>query len=254
MRRNNADLAVAGGIALLGCTIVAAHVPAPMLVISGIGLFCTPGYLWSEFLLGLRATASERVAVGACIALMVPIFGGLVLHAAGISLGPAAWVGLFTVVTSLGIVALAARRRGVESPTAGVQAERARLSALRRRLLGFHALTFSAAAIIAMGAVALAVVSAEAQKFPGYTQLWLSPLKNDGSRANLGVTNEQGSTVKYRIVLLRKGHVSATWNLTAASGQTWQRTIAYTTDYSVAVNLYRLPDLSSPYREVNNGQ
>jgi hypothetical protein len=103
-------------------------------------------------------------------------------------------------------------------------------------------------------AVGIAVYSANAQRYPGYNQLWLSPLRNNPVSASLGVTNQQGSTTQYRLVLLRKGRVSATWNLTLTDGQTWQHTISFTDRYSIAANLYRLPDLGHPYRNVDNGE
>ena len=122
-----------------------------------------------------------------------------------------------------------------------------------RRWSAGHAAAFGAAALIAAGAVGLAVSSAETQKYAGYTQLWLAPLPAKASTASLGVDNEQGAPVRYRLVVRRRGRVAATWNLALASGQTWQRTISYATSYAIAANLYRLPDLRIPYRQVDNG-
>ena len=39
----------------------------------------------------------------------------------------------------------------------------------------------------------------------------------------------------------------------AGDGQTWQHTIPFSDRYSIAANLYRLPDLAHPYRNVTNG-
>jgi len=62
--------------------------------------------------------------------------------------------------------------------------------------------------------------------------------------------NDQGSTTSYRLVLLRNGHVSATLNLTLGDGRTWQRTVPFTGQYTLAAYPYRLPDLTHPYRYV----
>jgi hypothetical protein len=101
--------------------------------------------------------------------------------------------------------------------------------------------------------VGIAVASAEAQKYPGYTELWMTPVRTDQNAAILGVTSEQGGATRYRLVLRRKGRVSSTWNLSLASGQTWQRTISFTSKYLIDADLYRLPDMSRPFREVDNG-
>jgi hypothetical protein len=39
-----------------------------------------------------------------------------------------------------------------------------------------------------------------------------------------------------------------------ADGQTWQRSISFTESYPIAADLYRLPDLSHHYRNVDNGE
>jgi hypothetical protein len=247
VRRNYSDIAVVEAIAILGCVAFFTHLPEPVMIVLGLGLFAAPGYVWSEVFLSPRTQGLERVAVAAGLALIVPVFGGMGLYAAGISLNRIAWVGLLAVVTLVGAgLALITRRRqrdGLPSRRPG----------RRRRWSAWHAVAFGAAAAIVAGAVGLAVFSAETQKYAGYTQLWLAPLPAKASTASLGVDNEQGAPARYRLVVRRRGRVTATWNLALASGQTWQRTISYTTSYAIAARLYRLPDLRTPYRQVDNG-
>jgi hypothetical protein len=175
------------------------------------------------------------------------VFGGLGLYAAGIPLHRTAWIGLLSVVTLLGAAVVVITRRRAREPD-----DPRSLTAWPRWSLR-PALAFGAAVMIAAAAVGLAVASAEAQKYPGYTELWMTPLRTDQNVATLGVTNEQGGATRYRLVLRRKGHLSATWNLSLANGQTWQRTISFTDKYLIGANLYRLPDMSQPFREVDNG-
>jgi hypothetical protein len=247
VRRYYADIAVAEAIAILGCVAFFTHLPEPVMIVLGLCLFAAPGYVWSDVFLSPRTSGLERVAVATGLALMIPVFGGMGLYAAGIPLNQSAWVGLLAVVTLAGAaVALITRRRQRDSLPS-------RRSRRRRRWSAGHAVAFGAAALIAAGAVGLAVFSAETQKYGGYTQLWLSPLPAKASTASLGVDNEQGAPVQYRLVMRRRGRVTATWNLTLASGQTWQRTISYATSYAITARLYRLPDLRTPYRQVDNG-
>ena len=112
---------------------------------------------------------------------------------------------------------------------------------------------FAAAVLVAAGAVGLARTGVAKQPQPGFTQLWLSPQQQKPHTLSFGVTNDQGGTTSYRLVLLRNGQVSATWNLTLANGQTWQRSVAVNGTYTLTANLYRLPDLAHPYRYVSTG-
>lgn len=247
MRRNYSDIAIAEAIASLGCVAFFTHLPEPVMIVLGLSLFGAPGYVWSEVFLSPRTLGLERVAVAAGLALMVPVFGGMGLYAAGIPLNRTAWVGLLAVVTLVGagLALITRRRQRNDMPP--------RRPGRRRRWSAWHAVAFGAAALIAAGAVGLAVFSAETQKYAGYTQLWLAPVPAKTSTASLGVDNEQGAPVQYRLVVRRRGRVTATWFLTLASDQTWQRTISYTTSYAIAASLYRLPDLTTPYRQVDNG-
>jgi hypothetical protein len=104
--------------------------------------------------------------------------------------------------------------------------------------------------VIAAGAVVAALTGALHQPYPGYTQLWLVPQRQHAGTASLGVSNHQGATTRYRLVLLRQAQVSGTWDLTLADGQTWQRAVPLTAATPVAARLYRLPDLSRAYRYV----
>jgi len=247
LRRNHYDIAVAEVIALLGCVAFFVQLPNPVMVVLGLGLFAAPGYVWSEVFLGPRVRGLELVAVATGVALLVPVFGGLGLYAAGIPLHRTAWIGLLSVVTLLGAAVVVITRRRAREP------DDPRSRAARPRWSPRTAVAFGAAVMIAAAAVGLAVASAEAQKYPGYTELWMTPVRTDQNAAILGVTNEQGGATRYRLVLRRKGRVSATWNLSLANGQTWRRTISFTSKYLIDADLYRLPDMSRPFREVGNG-
>jgi hypothetical protein len=247
MNRKNLDLAIAGVIAVLGCVAAAVHAPTALTIVLGAGLIAVPGYLWAEVLLTRRTPAFERVMIGTGLALMLPIFGGLVMYAAGIALYRTAWLGLLAGGTVVGIVVLAIVRRKSAPAEPGTPAK------TKTKLPVRHALIYGAAAVFAVATIVIAVISSDNQSQPGYTQLWMAQVKNEAV-ASLGVNNQQGGTVVYRLQLLKKGRVSATWNLTLANGQTWQRDIPYTSKYALAANLYRLPNLADPYRTVGNNQ
>ena len=246
MYRRNGDIVAAVVIALLGFAAVALRMPGPAVLILGACLFVAPGYVWSEVLLSHSVATLERVLVSVALAFMVPVLGGLALHAAGVSLFRDEWVGLLAAATIVGTAVLAVQRRSPR-PLATSKRSQRRLPPVR------HVLTFGLAVVIGIGAITLAIAGAEAQKYTAYTQLWLTPHTNGPLQATLGVTNEQGVTMDYRLVLRRKGRVSETWNLALASGGTWQHAVTYTTKYLITADLYRLPDLRHPFRKVDNG-
>jgi hypothetical protein len=248
MGRKYGDAAAASGLAVLSCALVATHLPTPIIVVFGIFLFALPGYIWCQVMVTNGSSKLERTAIAAGIALMVPVFGGLALSAGEIRLDRSSWTVLLAAVILAGAVVLALQRRKLDVPVPRTRDKRTRIG-----LPGLHLAAFGIAAIIGAGAVALAVFGAHVQKYPGYTQLWLSPAVAHSAAANLGVTNQQGSSVQYRLVLIRNGKVSDVWNLVLANDQTWQHAISFTTKYPISAKLYRLPDLTTPYRSVDNG-
>jgi len=241
--RRQADLAITAAVAVLACTAAALGAPVAVTAVLGIALLAAPGYLLGQLLLGPRIADLERVAVVTGLALCVPILGGLLLYVFGVPLHRAAWLGLLAGATLIGDLTLLLRRRG--SQAAPVSWHRA-----GGRLPIPHVVTFGAAVVIAVCALGLARVGAAIQHYPGFTQLWLAHPNKNAETADLGVGNYEGKTMRYRLVLLRNGHSAATWNLTLANGQTWQRSPAFSGRYAIAVDLYRLPDLAHPYRHV----
>lgn len=245
MGRSQADVTATALVTGLACGAAASGAPTAVLAVLGIALIFAPGYLLGQLLVGSRVTGLERAAVITGLALAIPVLGGLLLYAAGVPLHRAGWLGLLAGVTLAGDVALFLRRRAGRAAPFSWQPT----WQLPRR----QAAAFAAAVLIAAGALELARIGTAMQPQPGFTQLWLSPQRQDSRALSLGVSNDQGSTTRYWLVLLRNGSVSATWNLTLAPGQTWQRSVPLTGLRTVAARLYRLPDLTHPYRYVFTG-
>ena len=243
--RSQADVAATAVVAALACGAAAIGAPAAVQAPLGIMLFAAVGYLLSQILLGPRIAGLERVAVAAGLALAVPILGGPVLYAAGVLLHQAAWLGLLAGVTLASDVVVFVRRRAGRAEPFSWRPE--------WRLPGRQTAIFAAAIVVAAAGVGLARVGVSIQPQPGFTQLWLSPQGKSTSAASLGVTNNQGSVTSYRLVLLRNGLVSATWNLTLGPGRTWRQAVPVAGGSTLTASLYRLPDLSHPYRHVATG-
>lgn len=216
-----------------------------MTIVLGLALLAMPGYLLAQLLLGPGTTGLERTLAAVGLALIVPIVGGLVLYAGGVPLHRASWLAVLAGVTLAADLALWLRRRaGWSAPF--------RWPGTRRRLPTRHVAMFGAAVVIAACGVVVARVGAAIQPGPHFTQLWLSSQGVRSGAIKIGVTNDQGSTVEYRLVVLSSGHASTTRNLTLANGATWQVTVPFNDEKSnLTANLYRLPNLSTPYRQVD---
>jgi len=256
MGRSQADVAATALVAILTCVAAAAGAPAAVMIVLGIALFAAPGYLLGQLLLGSLAAGLERVAVMTALALAVPVLGGLLLYAVRVPLHRPGWLALLAGVTLAADTALYARRRAAEGTRiravpSGPGAPGT--SRAGRRASLWHVAAFAAAILVAGGAVGLAAAGAARQPQPGFTQLWLSPQRQGTRTLSLGVTNDQGRTTSYRLVLQRDGRVIGTWDLTLGEGRTWQRPVPFTGKQALAAGLYRLPDLTHPYRYVSVG-
>jgi hypothetical protein len=256
MYRRHLDILLAGATALAGGAAFAAHLPSSVQVVLGVALFFAPGYLWSEAILSHRLPATERLLTTAGLSLILPIIGGFLFYAVHIPLLRPDWVGLLVVLTLLGVVAVALQRlREVPpDPRLDPNAQRRSQPPATRSMPAFNAFIWAVAGAVAIGSVAFSVKNAEVQKYPGYTQLWLTSQQNNPQKASLGVTNHEGVPEQYSLKFLEKGKVVATWPIMLNDGQTWEHTVAYTTAYSEAANLYLLPNVSTPYRQVDNGE
>jgi uncharacterized membrane protein len=242
MRRKNLDVVLAATAVALTVASLFASVPVPILAALGLTLFAATGYLWAEILLGRRTGGLERAATAAGLAMIVPVLGGLGLYAAGVPLDRASWTGLMVVAAVSGSVVLIVRRRLGASP--------AEATSVSRITFSFRTcIPFALAVVLAAGAVVLAHEGAVRQSYAGFTQLWLSP---DGRTHDLlGVTNREGRTTTFRLVVHVSGQKSSTYNLTLRDGQTWQRALVYSNRKRLLADLYRLPVLTTPYRYVD---
>jgi hypothetical protein len=281
-RNRNLDIAIAAIVAILGGLAAAKHLPGQVTIPLGTALFFAPGYLWSEAILSQRLPGIERAMTTVGMALIFPILGGFLFFGLHIPLFKSSWVGLLVVLTLLGVVAVAVQRLREVPVGQPQQPRRSQQPPRQSGSVVLHSFIFGLAAVIGIGAVAFSVKSAEAQKFSGYTMLSMTAIVNNSAaqnaailsndpvaqaaaaqaaadaqakatQAHLIVTNHQGVPEQYQLKLLRNGKVTNTWPITLNDGQTWQKTIAWTTNSSMLADLYLLPNTSTPFHYVNNG-
>jgi hypothetical protein len=256
--------------------------PTAVMTFFAFLLLASLGYVWVEVILEGRAPALELAVVAVGLVLSFIVLGGIVLDEAGIALNHVTWSCLLVGFTLVGDVVLVlryptsrnrdyadqqrAQRKdqraltrydlpalatpGAESASLAEQETKPGAPAgSRRRISTWQAIAGGLAVLIAGSAVWIARAGAISQHNPGFTELSLSSIGGSASTFNLGVIDHEGKTERYKLVLLRKGHVSATWELVLADGRNWQKTIHITG--KTRANLYLLPNLSRPYRYVD---
>ena len=229
---------------MLACVLALTGAPAVLTAITGMALVAAPGYLLSRLLLGPAAAAMDRVLAGAALALSVPVLGGLALQAAGVPLHKPAWLALLVGLTlAAGVASLVRSRRG--RPPGGPPGAPG-----SRRLHPGPAVALAAALVIAGGGLVLARLGEARQHYPGFTQLWLVHRDPRAATANLGVGNHEGGTVRYLVVLLRNGRRVSEWTFSLPNGQDWHQSPRVPAAAALRVNLFRLPDVRTPYRHV----
>ncbi len=289
MYRRNLDIAVAAVVAILGGLAAAAHLPGAITIPLGAGLFFAPGYLWSEAIISQRLPGIERAMTSVGMALILPILGGFLFFALHIPLLKSAWVGMLVVLTLLGVVAVAVQR--LREPPVDPRRPPQRVDPRRQPPRGnqpapvtsgmkaVHAGIFGLAALIGIGSVVFSVKNADAQKFPGYSDISMTQIvpgaqsfvgasqnsagnpqafANTATQAHLRVDNHQSATEQYEVQLVEnvtaKKKTTKTYQFTLAGNQTWQVTIPYTLKYKMVANLYILPDTTKVVVSANNGQ
>ena len=250
MSRRSADLWVTFTVAVLACAVAKVPVPVPVAVTAGLGLvlFAAPGYLLGQLLVRSGRTALERLAVSVGLALCVPVIGGLLLYLARLPLNRASWLGLLAGVTvAADVLLFVRRRRNQEEPDGpGRAPERARW-----RLQPGPAVAFALAVVIAAGAVALAREGTVVQRYPGFTQLWLTRDARTQT-LSLGIANNEGATTPYQLVLLHNGRsYGKPLKVTLRNGQVWRHSLPFTAN--VTAHLYRRPSFRRVYRQVSIG-
>lgn len=244
MRRDQADLALTAAVAVLAGVLALTGAPVALTAVTGTALVAAPGYLLATLLLGPAAATMDRVLAAAALALSVPVLGGLALQAAGVPLHRPAWLALLAGLTLTADVVLLLRRRRSGGPAGRPAAPRV------RRLHAGPAIALAAALMIAGGGLVLARLGQARQHYPGFTQLWLVHRDPRVAIASLGVGNHEGVTVRYRVDLLRNGRRVSEWTFSLLSGQDWHRSPRVPAAAALRVNLFRLPDVRTPYRHV----
>jgi hypothetical protein len=112
--------------------------------------------------------------------------------------------------------------------------------------------------LIACGAVAVSIIGAERQPYPGFTQLWILPAggANAKNAVSLGVGNMESTTMDYRLTVSVDGKAVKEWtSIDLNPNKKWDVTFVlpqsgHSGAVRVEADLYRTDAPTTIYRHV----
>ncbi len=252
-------LGVPGGTPVLAAMLRA--VLGVCLVLVGPGLAVTAALLPPQ-----QLGSAEHVLAVFVTSIALAVIGGIVLNAAPWGLQPLSWAALLGVVTLaaalVALVRLRGRRmragarprsrRGGSTPGAQYTASAPQVPTAR--------LALPIVALVLLGmAVYVARMPAPADRFQGYTTLWMAPnAEQTAQGARIGVQSAEFESTSYRLEVRVNGQVAGIWpDLTLAPNQAWQAQVALPeatgAGMEVEALLYRSDAPWIVYRQVRFG-
>ena len=247
-RHHSWDLLVVIALALSALAIGAlARGPNPALTTVTLPLaLLLPGYALVAALLPFGHLGfPERLALSLGVSIALAVLCGLLLHALRIPLGSASWRVLLSLVT-LAAAGYALLRRGRSALPP--------VPALAARMHFREALLLSAGALLIGLALGLGSIGVARPPSEPFTQFWaLSGQAGDRVVVRVGLTNEEGLPVTYRIVIQAGDWLVAEWpSVSVRPRETWEAeaTVPQELTGQVLTTLaYRANDPSGqPYR------
>jgi uncharacterized membrane protein len=252
MRLKTLDLIAAGGVVVLNVvwTLLPIHVPVIGIILALPLVFVLPGYTLTEALFHKRTlNAADRLLFSLGLSLAVDVLSGFLLNVLPLGLQPVSWAVLLGLLTAVFSLVAAYRRRGAVGK--GTRT-------LKFRLTLYEGIVFGLAVIIAVLSVLYAVIGAEQQRYPGFTQLWMLPAAQTGKSCavRLGVQSFEATPQTYRVTMAVNGTQVNTWSpVILAPEQEWEQfvpiTPGSTNPVSIEVLLYRSENPRTAYREVH---
>ena len=209
-------------LVLTGLTLLVAALAATSILV--------PGAFLGPFLVGVLvltlpgfamfAAIAPRAGVGESdwflfslgLSLVAGSLGAVVLNLTPVGVTPVGWLLLLGGLTAAGSISVAWRwRREGRRPSAP-------------RIEPWPALLVAAAAVIVIGAGAVARAGADGDPSSPVTQLWMLPAPADTAELELGVSSSVGGS--YRIEVWRGTHMRSAWSdISLSPGEVWRRTI-----------------------------
>jgi len=214
-----------------------------VLLLPGYALICA---LFPKETLGV----AERFIFSLGLSLSIVIISGLLLNLTPFGLRSLSWAVCLGSVTVIASIIALIRRQGQFNA-----------SWVWSGHFGFtfrQGLLLSLALIVVGGAIAISIIGAEQQPYPGFTQLWILPASHASAESvvHLGVKNHESTSMMYRLVVDINGNPIKVWPaIDVNQNDTWQTTLvlpqtAQGSNAKVEALLYREDAPTKVYRDV----
>ena len=228
MARKSPDLVAAVVISLAALAVTAGDVGVEAIrgPIGLLAVLLLPGYTLTAALFPDRGPALtgrprffavgliERAVLTLGMSLAIGALGGLLLNATPWGLVPISWASLLTCITVSAAAVAFRRRSNLEFPDH-------QISELNLVSPGpLEAVLLLVGVGLTSAAVIIAVIGAQREHFPGFTQMWIVPTAPNA--VIIGVRNHEARSMRYRLTAHLGPHVLANRRpLTLARGQSW---------------------------------
>ena len=213
--RKSLDLPLVGILTVIAMILVLLDVQLPLLrTLFTLPLaFYFPGYALVAALFPRQSLfVASRLLFALALSIALLGVGGLVLQVTRIGLFSEAWVILLGIVTLLGCLVALLRR----APSTTEQRQPLDLNVA-------HLLMIGAAAVLVLVAFNMAQEGARQQPRSGFTQLWMLPSEQGASQVTVGLRNEEGQALTYRLVIEVGGQSVGEWqSVPLAPGEAWE--------------------------------
>lgn len=196
-------------------------------------------------------TNIQRFVFSIGLSITIDILGGIILNFFPIGLRRISWTALLgLLVMVFALIAMYLRRRSSSRET--------QLSLKPFRIHAYGYILVSLSILLVILSVRYSAIQEAQQPHTNFTQLWLLPSAkvNNSCNLSIGVHNFETTSTTYYITLELNNLRAHTWQSVAlAPQQEWNQSISIpltkTSTLYVKVNLYKVNQLKTPYREVH---
>jgi uncharacterized membrane protein len=222
-----------------------------------------PGYAITAALVDQQVGMIERIMLSVLVSISVVILGGLLLNLLPGGLQTSSWALLLWALTTGGALIAFIRRTRVGSAIGGAPKTplkrpwSALLSDVAWRLRVRDLILVTAALVLVLIAIGLAINGAAQQRGQGFTQLWIQQGASAQAPAvKVGVTSDELAPQQYQLRLTVDGKKYQEYQISLDPGAHWDQTIGINVSYqqgiaSVDATLYRTEDSTQVYRHVH---
>jgi uncharacterized membrane protein len=242
------DLAVVIALALVAFLVALTPITGPVRTAALLPLvLILPGYaLGAALFMPAEISRELRIVLSVPFSVAVSVLGGVMVQLV-IGLDRPVWAGLLASATVLAAV-VALRRRD------GMPADGGSSSLRLPRLTVAWLLAMLGAIAVAGWAIAIATDGVHRQQDRArFSSLWLvpeDPSAPTGQPVRIGVSNQEGRAVAYRLTVRQGARTVAQWPLRLEPAEEWEATLPASTISGTGPLVGRLKRGGQPYRRV----